>query len=295
MTMSSELSDADTCSKCGEVNVYYTTQFALCKTHYLEFKFAEYKQDLDYFVKEIDNSELKLSAPKESYFMWHRYGQSVYHYRRFVITVYESDKDKTQFTLTDRQSRKLASNEICSIVKRLPGAIITKKIDIAIFNYFATRQNVMPFFEKLVNIVKKYHRRGLLLGDISKYTIGVYKGDPVILSPYAITTSCNQYGDYFSDDSSLSCDIVTGAIDCLDLKMPSRYTDFESLIWFYLWAIGHPFISKVEKSKTLDKQIKKKRGFLKKIDKVYKLPEQDNYFDIRKVFFVVIEEASKLS
>lgn len=77
--------------------------------------------------------------------------------------------------------------------------------------------------------------------------------------------------------------------------MPSRYTDFESLIWFYLWAIGHPFISKVERSKTLDEQIKKKRVFLKKIDKVYKLPEQDNYFDIRKVFFVAIEEASKLS
>jgi hypothetical protein len=218
--MSSELFEeipADTCSKCGEVNVYYTTQFTLCKAHYLEFKFAEYNQDITYFVKEIDNSDLQLSAPKDAYFMWRRYGQSVYHYRNFVITMYDAEKDRTQFTLMDRQSRKLTVDEVCSIVKRLPDTIITKRIDVAIFNYFATKKNIMPFFEKLVSLVRKYHRRGLLLGDISKYTIGVYKDDPVILSPYAITTSCNQYGDYFSDDSSLSCDIITGAVDCLDL------------------------------------------------------------------------------
>jgi hypothetical protein len=195
----------------------------------------------------------------------------------------------------DRQSRKLTVDEVCSIVKRLPDTIITKRIDVAIFNYFATKKNIMPFFEKLVSLVRKYHRRGLLLGDISKYTIGVYKDDPVILSPYAITTSCNQYGDYFSDDSSLSCDIITGAVDCLDLKMPSRYTDFESLIWFYLWAIDHPFMTRVANSKTLEEQIRKKKTFLKRIDKEYKIPEQDYYFDIRKVFFAVIEEASKLS
>jgi hypothetical protein len=54
-------------------------------------------------------------------------------------------------------------------------------------------------------------------------------------------------------------------------------------------------MTRVANSKTLEEQIRKKKTFLKRIDKEYKIPEQDYYFDIRKVFFAVIEEASKLS
>lgn len=113
------------------------------------------------------------------------------------------------------------------------------------------REGVNSVFIEIAEVISKFHRKSIVLGDISNANIAINGKTIVITSFYSNTEDCDIYGraGQIHKSNILCADLITASVDCLRMKSASRYSDLESIMWFYLQCINHPVVLDLENNK----------------------------------------------
>ena len=119
-------------------------------------------------------------------------------------------------------------------------------------------------------MIQKFHKKSIIIGDISSNSIAIYDDHPIIISYYSMTDGYDMYGDYDNNlkTNMLCCDILTGSVNSLEMNYTRKEDDVESLMWFYLQSTNNKYIKSLEKLVNSDESsivdiIKFKKKFIK--------------------------------
>lgn len=116
---------------------------------------------------------------------------------------------------------------------------------------YLSREGINAAFIQIAEVIAKFHRKSIILGDVSNANIAMNGRTVVITSFYSNTEECDYFGRNGNNTKSniLCADLITASIDCLHMRPASKYSDLESIMWFYLQCINHSIIKDFENNK----------------------------------------------
>lgn len=113
---------------------------------------------------------------------------------------------------------------------------------------YLDRPKINNLFIQIAEMVSKFHRKSIILGDISYSNLAMSGNNIIVTSFYSNTEDCDMYGRLGQNTKSniLCSNLITSSIDALTMKTPTKYSDLESIMWFYMQVIKHPLMVELE-------------------------------------------------
>jgi hypothetical protein len=199
------------------------------------------------------------------------YGIESYSYEGHLIKVYRNYSKagdmkifknmdiKQQNEIESNRAKKLLHPHIAKFVAREYDnyhdchIYIYRGVTVSFKEYirYLPREGVNSVFIEIAEVISKFHRKSIVLGDISNANIAMNGKTVVLTSFYSNTEDCDIYGrtGQIHKSNILCADLITASVDCLRMKSASRYSDLESVMWFYLQCTNHPVILDLENNK----------------------------------------------
>jgi len=148
--------------------------------------------------------------------------------------------------------------------------LIMKGVDYTITEWcrYASRDAINQFTIDIAQMISRFHKKGILLGDVSLNNIAVRNNKPVLISYYSLyEINVSSENNTNNINSDIYCDPFTGAFDLLKGKTPTKYTDLECCMWFYLSITNNKYYKKISEVRpySLSEVCKQKDNILKKV------------------------------
>lgn len=241
-----------------EIGIENPQTFKLKKIHNC-FNIKMYKYE-SYIIKILDNTNMKMLMNLDV--KLHK--DIVENISKSILKKYTTSKFKT--ISTEYKDKKNLNP-----YKQL-SAIIYKNIQytFAEFIRYKTKDEINEVFIEIARIIQKFHKKSIIIGDISNNSIAIYEDHPIIISYYSMTDGYDIYGDYDNNlkTNMLCCDILTGSVNSLEMNYTRKEDDVESLMWFYLQSTNNKYMKSLEKLILSDESsivdiIKFKKKFIK--------------------------------
>jgi hypothetical protein len=223
------------------------------------FNIKMYKYE-SYIIKILDNTNMKMLMSLDV--KLHK--DIVDNISKSILKKYTTSKFKTI-------SKEFKDKKNLNPYKQI-SVIIYKNIQYTFSEFirYKTKDEINEVFIEIAKMIQKFHKKSIIIGDISNNSIAIYEDHPIIISYYSMTDGYDIYGDYDNNlkTNMLCCDIMTGSVNSLEMKYIRKEDDVESLMWFYLQSTNNKYMKSLEKliiseeSSIMD-IIKSKKKFIK--------------------------------
>lgn len=295
--------------KCIHLSEFYIQKLNLCRVHYYIYMLNIYKESLKWSldtsiidrnvgdVLNILKDNIGIDNPQTFKLkkIHNCFNIRMYKYESFIIKILDNTNMKMLMSLDVKLHKDIVDNISKAILKKYTTSkfkTITSEIkdkknlnpykQISIIIYkdihhtfsefirYKTKDEINEIFIEIAKMIQKFHKKSIIIGDISSNSIAIYDDHPIIISYYSMTDGYDMYGDYDNNlkTNMLCCDILTGSVNSLEMNYTRKEDDVESLMWFYLQSTNNKYIKSLEKLVNSDESsiidiIKFKKKFIK--------------------------------
>lgn len=294
--------------RCIHLTEFYIQKLSLCRIHFYIYMLNMYKESIKWVSNIISNDEkanimsiiqynTEIDNPNSYKIkkIYNCFNIKMYKYDTYIIKVLDNTNMRTLMSLDSRLNKDIADNISKSILKKYTVSKVKtiskefkdkkninsyKQIQIIIYKgihytflefiRYKTKNEINLLFIEIAKMIQKFHKKSIVIGDISNNSIAIYDDHPVIISYYSTNEGCDLYGDYSNNlkNNMLCCDIITGSVNSLEMKYNTKADDLESLLWFYLQSTGNSYVKSLEnliitEETSIMDIIKSKKKFLK--------------------------------